>query len=180
MRKRGWLACGIEPGIATAPPLRAGGLVYDSFEKISPPPGGFEIITFWHSLEHIHDLDSTLASTVRALSPAGRVLIAVPNFRSADAAQYGARWAAYDVPRHLYHFSVEGIARLAARHRLRLLSATPCRRDVFYVAALSEARHNPAPRCAGLGVRTSSAWHKQSYDRSRLVPLLYTLDRDVA
>ena len=76
------------------------------------------------------------------LAPAGKLFIAVPNYTSADAAVYKEYWAAYDVPRHLYHFSPQSMENLLAQHGLKLVSIKPMWFDSFYVSMLSEQYKN--------------------------------------
>ena len=64
----------------------------------------FEIITLWHVLEHVENLPEFISNLNNMLSDFGRLIIAVPNFRSEDAKYYKEFWAAFDVPRHLWHF----------------------------------------------------------------------------
>jgi 2-polyprenyl-3-methyl-5-hydroxy-6-metoxy-1,4-benzoquinol methylase len=67
--------------------------------------GSFDAITMWHVLEHVHQLDAYMQQLKALLKADGKLLIAVPNYTSVDARVFGPKWAAYDVPRHLYHFS---------------------------------------------------------------------------
>jgi 2-polyprenyl-3-methyl-5-hydroxy-6-metoxy-1,4-benzoquinol methylase len=69
------------------------------------PSGQFGAITLWHVLEHVHQLKETVDQLKRCLSSKGVLVIAVPNRTAYEAEIYGPHWAAYDVPRHLYHFS---------------------------------------------------------------------------
>jgi hypothetical protein len=100
--------------------------------------GSFDLITLWHSLEHIFDVDTAMTRVVRLLAPSGRVIVAVPNCQSADAAHYRARWAGYEVPRHLHHFTALGIERLSERNGLAVTRIEPLLRDTFHAAIRSE------------------------------------------
>lgn len=102
----------------------------------------FDCITLWHVLEHVHDLDQTLTKINNLLSSKGTLIIAVPNCNSPDARKYKTFWAAYDVPRHLYHFTVESFTRLAARHRFIVEKILPQKLDAYYVSMLSEKYQN--------------------------------------
>ena len=68
----------------------------------------------------------------------GIAVIAVPNYRSWDAQHYKEHWAAYDVPRHLWHFSKKSIEQLFAKEGFQLLAIHPMLFDAFYVSMLSE------------------------------------------
>ena len=67
------------------------------------PADQFDAITLWHVLEHVHTLHEYIAQLKKLLRTGGRILVAVPNYTSGDAGHYQSFWAAYDVPRHLYH-----------------------------------------------------------------------------
>lgn len=98
----------------------------------------FERITLWHVLEHMPDLNKQITELVARLEDKGTLIVAVPNYKSKDAAYYGRHWAAYDVPRHLWHFSRNSIERLFSKEGLALVATKPMIFDSFYVAMLSE------------------------------------------
>jgi SAM-dependent methyltransferase len=97
-----------------------------------------DIITLWHVLEHVTDLEETLYFFNRFLNQGGALVIAVPNYTSYDARHYGKFWAAYDVPRHLYHFEINSLVRLMDRFDFKLSETKPMKFDSFYVSMLSE------------------------------------------
>ncbi len=96
-----------------------------------------DIITLWHVLEHIHDLHPTVKHFNRILNESGTLVIAVPNHESHDAKHYGKYWAAYDVPRHLYHFNIASMTRLMNEVGFKLIETRTMRLDPFYIALLS-------------------------------------------
>jgi 2-polyprenyl-3-methyl-5-hydroxy-6-metoxy-1,4-benzoquinol methylase len=98
----------------------------------------FDIITMWHVLEHIPNLNEILAELKKHLNPGGTLIIAVPNHLSYDANYYGKYWAAYDVPRHLWHFNPESIKRLVNNFGMKIENVSPMKLDAFYVSLLSE------------------------------------------
>jgi 2-polyprenyl-3-methyl-5-hydroxy-6-metoxy-1,4-benzoquinol methylase len=98
----------------------------------------FDAITLWHVLEHVTDLEETLSFFKTKLNPNGVLLIAVPNYTSYDAHYYKEHWAAYDVPRHLYHFNVDSIQKLITPYGFKLTETKPMKFDSFYVSLLSE------------------------------------------
>lgn len=102
----------------------------------------FDAITMWHVLEHVYPLHEYIDQIKRLLKPNGKLFIAVPNYQSDDATKYGASWAAWDVPRHLYHFSPESMRKLLSIHGLNLLKMKPMWFDSFYVSMLSEKYKN--------------------------------------
>jgi 2-polyprenyl-3-methyl-5-hydroxy-6-metoxy-1,4-benzoquinol methylase len=102
----------------------------------------YDVITLWHVLEHIHDLHGIWQNFKRLLKPNGRLIIAVPNHQSYDAKHYQAYWAAYDVPRHLWHFSPTSLELLAERYDFRISDKKIMPFDPFYIALLSEKYKN--------------------------------------
>ncbi|WP_153796162.1 class I SAM-dependent methyltransferase [Foetidibacter luteolus] len=106
------------------------------------PGSSYDVITLWHVLEHVHDLHGYFTAFQKLLKPGGILLVAVPNYSSYDAEVYQQYWAAYDVPRHLYHFSPECMRQLAAQHGFNILSYKPMWFDSFYVSMLSEQYKN--------------------------------------
>jgi 2-polyprenyl-3-methyl-5-hydroxy-6-metoxy-1,4-benzoquinol methylase len=102
----------------------------------------FDVITMWHVLEHIPDLQIQIKELKRLLKPNGYLIIAVPNFKSYDAQYYKSFWAAYDVPRHLWHFSKVSIQKLFKEQDLILHKTLPMKFDSFYVSLLSEKYKN--------------------------------------
>ena len=100
--------------------------------------GKYDAITLWHVLEHVKDIDKLIEKLKQGLSEKGILVVAVPNFKSYDAKHYGAFWAAYDVPRHLWHFSPLGIQKLFDKHDMKVMGQKPLYFDSFYVSLLSE------------------------------------------
>lgn len=98
----------------------------------------FDIITMWHVLEHVPDLKGRIKELRRLLKPKGLIIIAVPNCSSLDAKLYQQYWAAYDVPRHLYHFTPNDVERLMGQFDLKVFNILPMVFDSFYVSMLSE------------------------------------------
>ena len=102
------------------------------------------LITLWHVLEHLTQLNETVNVLKSILLPGGKLLLAVPNLESWDAREYHEYWAAYDVPRHLYHFSQLSMAALLKKHELKIVRTIPMKLDAFYVSLLSEKYKNGA------------------------------------
>jgi SAM-dependent methyltransferase len=100
--------------------------------------GSFDAISMWHVLEHVHNLYPYLDHVKKILKPGGIVFIAVPNYTSYDALKYGPQWAAYDVPRHLYHFSPASMKWLLNAAGFQLTQEVPMWWDSFYISLLSE------------------------------------------
>lgn len=98
----------------------------------------FDVITLWHVLEHVGNLKSTIKVLKSLLQPEGRIVVAVPNYKSYDATFYKEHWAAYDVPRHLWHFSQKAIRKLFLEAEMIVEETLPMKFDSYYVSLLSE------------------------------------------
>jgi SAM-dependent methyltransferase len=142
MKRRGWRVLGIEQDEGAAQIARAAGceiLVGDPLET-DLAQNRFDLITFWHSLEHLPFLKGAFAGICAHLAPAGRLVVALPNPDSLDARIYKSRWAAWDAPRHLYHFRPADLKNLVRQGAgdLRLVKMGSLPLDPFYHALLSE------------------------------------------
>ena len=137
IKEAGWEVSGVEP----SPNARAKAekiLAQSIHENIETTIGPFEIITLWHVLEHLPDLNASLEKINNLLKSDGKLLIAVPNHSAHDGKKYGAHWAGYDVPRHLWHFNQKAMATLLHKHGFNLEKILPMKLDSFYVSLLSE------------------------------------------
>jgi SAM-dependent methyltransferase len=140
MQSAGWKAEGVEPDEQA---IQRAASVYGIQLKSSAalfqlPAENYDVITLWHVLEHVHDLHGYIDQLKRLCLKSGKIFIAVPNYTSYDAEKYGSSWAAYDVPRHLYHFSPAAMGELMKRHACRIESIHPMWFDSYYVSLLSE------------------------------------------
>lgn len=140
MKQAGWEVEGLEPDdTASEIAFEKHGIVTQNPEKLFQlPTGQYDAITMWHVLEHVHDLQGYCATLKKLLKPNGVFFVAVPNYTSYDAQKYGPYWAAYDVPRHLYHFSPKSMNNLMQQHEMKIVGTKPMWFDSFYVAMLSE------------------------------------------
>ena len=100
----------------------------------------FDIITLWHSLEHIHNVDALLLKLHSYLSDDGYLIIAVPNVNAIDRKYYGHNWAPFDAPRHLYHFSPKTLTELLENYKFQLISQYSMLQDTPYNVILSEKK----------------------------------------
>lgn len=136
-KNRGWSVLGFEPNKgARQLSLNKGINLVDSLDDIEDH--SVDVITMWHVLEHIPDLDKQIKTLQRILKKEGTLIVAVPNYNSYDAKYYGQYWAAYDVPRHLWHFSQKSIPLLFNPYQFELVETYPMLFDSFYVSLLSE------------------------------------------
>lgn len=136
-QKQGWNTTGFEPS-QTAKKLANSKNVatIDDLDKLTPH--SFDVITLWHVLEHVPDLEAYIKKLKKLLKKEGTLLVAVPNYKSYDAIYYKRHWAAFDVPRHLWHFSKKSIKRLFSDVDMNLDCVLPMWFDSFYVSMLSE------------------------------------------
>lgn len=133
----GWQITGIEPSIkAKGIAINKGVNFVESLSALES--NSFDIITMWHVLEHVPNLEEYLTELKRLVKPSGTIIIAVPNFKSFDANFYGRHWAAFDVPRHIWHFSKTAIKKLFAEKEMKLVEVLPMKFDSYYVSLLSE------------------------------------------
>ena len=138
-KKRGWAVTGIEPNLSARnlANSKAPNTVFDSDTLRMLPQKSFDVITLWHVLEHLPNLDADIKTLQKLLKPNGRIVVAVPNFKSFDADYFKGFWAAYDVPRHLWHFSQQSISKVFSEVQMELESTHPLIMDAYYVCLLS-------------------------------------------
>lgn len=133
----GWKSFGFEPDADAKKLAEAKGLSVSN-SKDALTGNKYDIISLWHVLEHVTDLDPTLQFFSKSITERGRVIFAVPNYSSADAKHYKEFWAGYDVPRHIYHFEINTLKKLLANYGFSLEDTKPMKFDSYYVSMLSE------------------------------------------
>ncbi|AOW17896.1 methyltransferase [Polaribacter vadi] len=111
-------------------------ILHEDLSKIKKSK--FDVITLWHVLEHVENLQEYISELENLLSEKGRLIIAVPNYKSYDAKYYKQHWAAFDVPRHLWHFSQTSIPKLFSEVDMIVENTLPMKFDAYYVSLLSE------------------------------------------
>lgn len=172
-QKNNWQIAGIEPNESAKLMARNKGISFVN-QTAELESSSFDVITMWHVLEHVPDLDKQIKELKRLLKPAGTLIIAVPNFKSFDAKHYGKFWAAYDVPIHFWHFSKKAIKLLFEKQEMKLEKMLPMKFDSFYVSLLSEKYKTGKMNfikafCVGL----QSNWKaKKSFEYSSLIYIL--------
>ena len=148
-KSKGWEVNGIEPNAAARKNAEKKGihLLQTSAEF---EDSRFDVISMWHVLEHVPNTENQIKWLFDHLSKDGLAVIAVPNFNSYDAVHYKEFWAAWDVPRHLHHFSAKSIKMLFEKEGFKLVAQKPLIFDSFYVSLLSEKyRKSSFPLIAG-------------------------------
>lgn len=139
MKANGWNVTGLEPDSdAIVVARRNYGLELMNTDRLFElPKSTFDAITLWHVLEHVHQLQAYIMQLKNLLTGNGKLIIAVPNYTSLDEKIYKQYWAAYDVPRHLYHFSPKAMEALMNLHGLKIIDKKPMWYDSFYVSLMS-------------------------------------------
>jgi 2-polyprenyl-3-methyl-5-hydroxy-6-metoxy-1,4-benzoquinol methylase len=175
MARRGWQVKAVEKS------EQARAFAREHFELAVKPetalagfaPESFDVITLWHVMEHLEDLNGTWERIGKMLDKKGRLIVAVPNGSSYDAQRYGAYWAAYDVPRHLWHFTPDTIHQLAAQHGFVMTARHPMPFDAFYVSMLSE-KHRGSSLSFAKGLYAGTlAWFSALRQKERSSSMIY-------
>lgn len=140
MQQLDFFATGIEPNdVARNQAKKNFGLaVYDETEITDLPKRRFDVITMWHVLEHVYNLDERISQIKELIADNGVLIVALPNPSSWDAKHYKKYWAAYDCPRHLYHFDQQAVKKLFSNYEFEIVKQRPMYFDSFYVSMLSE------------------------------------------
>ncbi len=140
-KNAGWTVAGYEPNDSARSIAQGKGISFaESIEAIAD--NTYDVVTMWHVLEHVPDVAQQIALLKRIVKHDGIIIIAVPNYKSFDAHYYGPYWAAYDVPRHLWHFSATAIKKLFGEQGMRVTEILPMKFDSYYVSLLSEKYKN--------------------------------------
>ncbi|MEO8932952.1 MAG: class I SAM-dependent methyltransferase [Xanthomarina sp.] len=139
-QKDHWNVFGIEPNqqareIANR---KTNNAIFDVEQLLKFEKESFDVITLWHVLEHLPNLENQLSTFKDLLKLNGTLIIAVPNYKSFDALYYKSFWAAFDVPRHLWHFCKESISKLVLARDMKVVKTLPMTFDSYYVSMLSE------------------------------------------
>ena len=144
MEQKGWNCTGIEPSeeAKAIAKNRVKANILNPEELTSLKDESFDLITMWHVLEHVDNLKDEVMHLQRLLKKGGRLVLALPNFKSADAEHYREYWAAYDVPRHLNHFCRESINNIFKNTKLKLKKTDKLVWDAYYISYMSEKYKN--------------------------------------
>lgn len=139
-QQNNWTVFGIEPNenariIAND---KTNNSVFKAEQLLEFTPKSFDVITLWHVLEHLPRLEEHISILKSLLVSNGTLIIAVPNYKSYDAKYYKEFWAAFDVPRHFWHFSQTAISKLVEKEQMKVIKIIPMVFDSYYVSLLSE------------------------------------------
>lgn len=177
MQQQGWTVTGIEPDAdARRVAQETFGLHLQTPDQLQTlPPHQFDAITLWHVLEHVHQLHPYMDVLKSLLKPGGKLFIAVPNYQSLDAGIYRLAWAAYDVPRHLYHFSPQAMQVLTQRHGLTIIAQKPMWFDAFYISLLSSKYKNGKHNWMGAVVSGLRSNLNAMFSKDKCSSLIYVI-----
>ena len=172
--QQGWKCLGVEPSdeakAIARKRIKANIINSELLEDI--PNETFDVITMWHVLEHVDDLKWQIEQLRRLIKPNGRIVIAVPNYKSYDGQFYKELWAAYDVPRHLNHFNKQTITKIFKTKELNLKKTEKLIWDAYYISFMSEQyKHHKFPLVQGVfrgllsncKARCSGEWSSMVY-----------------
>jgi 2-polyprenyl-3-methyl-5-hydroxy-6-metoxy-1,4-benzoquinol methylase len=177
MKNKGWEIFGIEPDTGARQQAKNlfGLDLADTNSLNDLPAKHFDAITLWHVLEHVHQLHNYIDRLKDLLKPGGKIFIAVPNYSSVDGAVYKLFWAAYDVPRHLYHFTPKSMQVLMQKHSLNIISKKPMWFDSFYISLLSSKYKNGKTNWIGAGLSGLRSNIKAMFDKDRCSSVIYVV-----
>ncbi len=137
-KKLNWNVIGVEPDQDARNSTKEKSITVYDLDNLNTSNENYDVITMWHVLEHVHDLDQRMKQLSKLIKEDGIVIIAVPNYKSYDSQLYKSYWAAYDLPRHLSHFSIDTITKLFDNHMFKLAEIIPMKYDSYYVSIKSE------------------------------------------
>ena len=167
MKNRGWDVTGIEPNDSARKfaidHYQLNVLQEEDINRL--PEKSFDVISLWHVMEHVPDLNLRMQQIKDLIAEKGILVIAVPNLDAPDAKKYGEKWAALDVPRHLYHFTRATMNILLEKFGFELINSYPMKLDAFYVSLLSERYLNnkfPYPAAFLNGLKSNMAAGKEN------------------
>jgi 2-polyprenyl-3-methyl-5-hydroxy-6-metoxy-1,4-benzoquinol methylase len=179
MKKEGWEVLGLEPDEEARELARKlyRLTVFESSQLDQLPAAGFDAITLWHVLEHVHDLHDYMEQLKNLLKPSGKLFIAVPNYQSLDAQIYRRDWAAYDVPRHLYHFTPKAMEVLMKAHGLKIKARQPMWFDAFYISMLSSKYRHGRIQYLGSFINGLRSNARTLMNRNACSSLIYIIEK---
>ena len=178
-QRRGWHVLGIEPALVAR--QQAINLtqanIYGSIFDIDKQQQ-YDIITLWHVLEHVPQINETLMKIKGLLKPSGKLVIAVPNYECYDAGLYDQYWAGYDLPRHLYHFDKKSMSNLLTKHHFKIENILPQKLDAYYVSLLSEKNQSAKTKMLSAFINGYRSNRKAKKNNLNYSSLIYTVRHD--
>lgn len=179
MKRRKWIVTGIEKSESARKYAKSKFDLdfQDSLYLYDIPSDTKDAVAMWHVLEHLERLNRVMDRMYEILKDNGTAIIAVPNASSYDAEHYKEYWAAYDVPRHLWHFSPDNFTTLAHRHHFEVVDIKPMYLDAFYISMLSEKyKGTSLATLVGL-VKGGCFFLRTLFNKQRSSSLIYILKK---
>jgi len=124
LRDLGWETYGIEPDPKSSSWARERlglNVITGKLEDGNFPEDYFDVVTLWHTLEHVYDPLSTLKEIYRILKKEGLIILEIPNIATYEKQIFGKWWWAWEVPRHLYHFSPRTITKFLNKEKFKIM-----------------------------------------------------------
>jgi 2-polyprenyl-3-methyl-5-hydroxy-6-metoxy-1,4-benzoquinol methylase len=112
MADHGWQVTGLDAAVGAVRRVQAElGLTALAGSLPHPDlrPCSFDVVTMWHSLEHVHRPLPILREAYKLLVPGGKLIVAAPNIESLPFYWFGPSWFGLDLPRHLTHFTPKSL-----------------------------------------------------------------------
>lgn len=180
MKEKGWEIIGIEPDEgARQQAEKIFHLNLNETEVLGQlPENNFDAITLWHVLEHVHQLHPYVERLKFLLKEHGKIFIAVPNYESLDHSIYRYYWAAYDVPRHLYHFTPKAMETLMQEHGLKVIAKKPMWFDSFYISLLSSKYKNKKTNWLGAAFSGFRSNLKALLNKNYCSSIIYIIEKN--
>ena len=175
MQKAGWDVNGVEINEMAREQAKSltGVTIIEPSRLCDLPKKSFDIITLWHVLEHFHDPENYMSNIKELLKPEGICVIALPNIDSFDAQHYGKYWAAYDVPRHLWHFSPTTFKIFVEKSGFNIFKTKRLPLDVLFISMLSEKyKKSSVPFIKGIFIG-KWYWVRSMFEMKRSSSLIY-------
>ena len=179
MSRHGWQVTGTEksPDARQFAQTEFNLNMLETEELFNLKDNSFDVITLWHVLEHIHRLQENMQTFRRLLKKEGKLIIAVPNHDSYDAQHYKEFWAAYDVPRHIWHFAPQQMQLLGEKYGFQLTGTKTMPFDSFYVSLLSEKYKKAKVPLLGGMVHGKISWINSLLNPKKCSSVIYVFEK---
>ncbi|HKJ80127.1 MAG TPA: class I SAM-dependent methyltransferase [Prolixibacteraceae bacterium] len=179
MSQNGWQVTGTEKSADARRFVKSefGFEILETEQLFQLPENSFDAITLWHVLEHIHRLEENMQAFQRILKKEGKLIIAVPNHESYDAKHYKEYWAAYDVPRHIWHFAPKQMKQFGEKHGFKLAKTATMPFDSFYVSMLSEKYKKATVPIVGGVLHGKISWLKSLVNAKSCSSVIYVFEK---
>ena len=179
MKNTGWAVAAIEKSVQARNFIKEKWNIDAQEDKalFEIPQHSVDVITLWHVLEHIENLNEVMQQLHKILQSNGTLFVALPNAASFDAKHYQSFWAAYDLPRHLWHFTPQTFALLASKHNFKIVKTKRMAFDVFYISLLSEKYREKSLGLLRAIFTASIGWISSVFNKNKASSLIYVFKK---